>query len=107
MLGRARSWRAVHRSAAECFPRKDPKFVALANRFVRLIDNEIRRIERKIPCPNHFAAHASFDSDRAMRLAALLQIALMIIFCAPECGYGFDLRHDRAAKAATLVDLFL
>lgn len=108
MEDRVRLWRAVRKSAAECSPgKRDPKFVALANRFVRLIDDEIRRIGDKIPHPNHFAVHASFDSDRAMRLAAFLQVALMIFFRAPECGYGFDLRHDRAAKAPTLIDLFL
>ena len=41
-----------------------------------------------------------------MRLAAFLQIALMIFFRAPEFRGRLNLRHDRPAKTSALADLF-
>ena len=41
--------------------------------------------------------------DRAMRLAAFLQVALVIVFSAPERCSGFDLRHDSTIEPAALV----
>src|SRR5439155_907330 len=46
-------------------------------------------------------------SNRAMRLAALFEVALMIVFRAPEFRSRFDLGDDRTAKAPALVQLFL
>src|SRR5262245_28615137 len=45
-------------------------------------------------------------SNRAMRLAAFLQIMLMIFFRAPERWSGFDPRHDWPIKPAALLQFF-
>ena len=45
-------------------------------------------------------------SNRAMRLAAFLQVVLMIFFSAPERWSGFDLRHDWAIEPAALLQFF-
>src|SRR6266700_100836 len=45
-------------------------------------------------------------SDRAMRLAAFLQVVLMIFFSVPESWSGFDLRHDWAIEPAALLQFF-
>jgi len=41
-----------------------------------------------------------------MRLAAFLQVALMIFFTAPKRWSGFDLRHDWAIEPAALLQFF-
>jgi hypothetical protein len=41
-----------------------------------------------------------------MRLAAFLQVALMIFFSAPERWGGFDLRHDWTIEPAALLQFF-
>src|SRR6266481_6022637 len=45
-------------------------------------------------------------SNRAMRLAAFLEVVLMIFFSAPERESGFDLRHDCAIEPAALLQFF-
>src|SRR5207249_5974420 len=45
-------------------------------------------------------------SNRAVRLAAFFQIALVIFFGAPEFRSRFYLRHEWPIKFATLTDLF-
>ena len=76
-----------------------------------LRQNKLRRFRREIFGVDDFAAHLSGEitaalrlpnvaSDRAMRSAALFEIALMIFFGAIEFRRRFDLRHDRAAKPA-------
>ena len=52
----------------------------------------------------HPASSPALESDRAMRLAALLQITLMIFFRAPELRRGFNLRYDWPIEPATLFD---
>lgn len=41
-----------------------------------------------------------------MRLAAFLEVPLMIFFSAPERWSGFDLRHDWAIEPAALLQFF-
>ena len=41
-----------------------------------------------------------------MRLAAFLQVVLMIFFSAPERWSGFDLRHNWAIEPAALLQFF-
>jgi hypothetical protein len=41
-----------------------------------------------------------------MRLAAFLQVVLMIFFSAPERWSRFNLRHDWAIEAAALFQFF-
>ena len=41
-----------------------------------------------------------------MRLAAFLQVMLMILFSAPERWSGFDLRHNWAIEPAALLQFF-
>ena len=62
----------------------NPEFVPLANRFARLIDDEIRCVGGEILRSNYVATHCATESNRTMRLAALFQITLMIFFRAPE-----------------------
>src|SRR5207245_2943759 len=76
------------RSASELRASSTMKFTASAAKFF------VRIISR----PMH--------SNRAMRLAAFLQIALMIFFRAPEFRRRLDLRHDRPAKTSALANLF-
>ncbi len=45
-------------------------------------------------------------SNRAMRLAALFEVALMVFFRAIKFRGRLNLRHDRPAKTSALVDLF-
>ena len=41
-----------------------------------------------------------------MRLAAFLEVMLMILFSAPERWSGFDLRHNWAIEPAALLQFF-
>jgi hypothetical protein len=41
-----------------------------------------------------------------MRLAAFLEVMLMILFSAPERGSGFDLRDNWAIETASLLQSF-
>jgi len=45
-------------------------------------------------------------SNRAMRLAAFLEVMLMIVFSAPECWSGFDLCHNWAIESAAFLQFF-
>jgi hypothetical protein len=45
-------------------------------------------------------------SNRAMRLAAFLEVMLMILFSAPERWSGFDVRHNWAIEPAALLQFF-
>src|SRR5205809_5350049 len=96
----------VDRSRSIPARESNPEFVPLANRFARLIDDEIRCVGAEILRSNYVATHCATESNRTMRLAALFQIALMIFVRAPEPWRRFNLRYYRLTKAPALADLF-
>ena len=87
--------------------KRDPKFAPLARRRARLLQNELRRIGDEVVRANNLrgliGGSRRTSSDRAMGLAALLQITLMIFFRAVEGRRRLDLRHDRARETCRFV----
>src|SRR5262249_39017501 len=69
--------------AREC----DPKLAAFRDCFARLLENERGGVGNEIFTADDCwgSAHAGFHSNHAMRLAAFLQVMLVIFFSAPEC----------------------
>ena len=94
--------------ADACTGGVDTGFVALGYGFVRLLENKSSCVSNEILGADDCwcSAHAGSDSNRAMRLAAFLQVVLMIFFSSPERWSGFDLRHDWAIEPAALPQFF-
>ena len=109
---------------------RDPKLVALSDGFARLLENERRGINDEIlgasdsndshsqrtltRCIGEQVGRGAgrtpergvATSNRTVRLAALLQVTLMIFLRAPEFRCRLDLRHDWTIKTAAFFHFF-
>src|SRR4029077_12758846 len=83
-------------------------FAPLRDSFACLLENEGGGVSNEILSADDCwgSAHAGSQSNRAMRLAAFLEVMLMIVFSAPECWSGFDLRHNWSIEPAAFLQFF-
>src|SRR5207249_9366931 len=96
----------INRNGSVPTGKRNPEFVAFTKGLIRPVKNELRSVDSEVLRSNYVPIHSRLKSDRAMRLSALLQITLMIFFCAPERRRRFNLRYHRPGKTAAHIDFF-